>query len=252
MKKHISAIAMSIVALTAPLSLNASQMRLLQSDPNALLPDPNVVYTEIGDAGQTIGTAQSTGPIGGLALTQIFGSIGSIGDADIYIISISNPGAFSATTVNSLTGTSGLDTALFLFNSSGRPVYSNDDDPGGLSLQSTLPAGNALGPVSAGTYYLAISLSGSEPVNFANQLLFATGASTAVLGPNPSATGPEVNFDSSLVDPSSAIGAYEIDLTGTQTVPEPSVPATFILGSLVSAGIFFARKRRRFGRALLC
>ena len=128
----------------------------------------------------------------------------------------------------------------------------HDDDASGLSLQSTLPAGNALGPVTIGIYYLAISLSGNEPVNFANQLLFATGASTDVRGPNAIASGPETNFDPSLVAPGSPTGAYEIDLTGAVTaVPEPSVPATFILGSLVSAGIFFARKRRRFGRAIL-
>ena len=250
MKKYISAIVMSIVALAAPLS-HGGQMRVSSSstDPNAQPPDNNVIYTETGDAGQTIGTAQSTGLVAGQPLTQILGSIGSVGDADIFIISITNAAAFSATTVNALTGTSGLDTALFLFNSSGRPVYGNDDDSGGLSLQSTLPAGNALGPVSVGIYYLAISLSGSEPVNFANQLLFVTGASTDVRGPNPSATGPQTNFDPSLVDPGSATGSYEIDLTGAVTVPEPSVSATFILGSLVSAGIFFARKRRRFGRA---
>jgi hypothetical protein len=112
-----------------------------------------------------------------------------------------------------------------------------------LSLQSTLPAGNALGPVSAGTYYLAISLSGSEPVNFANQLLFATGASTAVLGPNPSATGPDVNFDSSLVDPSSAIGAYEIDLTGAATVPEPSTIALYVFGALGFLRIGLRRRK---------
>jgi len=250
MKKYISTIVMSIVALATPLSLNAGQMRVNSaSNPNAQPPDNNVTYTETGDAGQSIGTAQGTGP-SGQALSQIFGSIGTVGDADIFIISITNAAAFSATTVNAGTG-AGLDTSLFLFNSAGRPVYANDDADG-LTLQSTLPAGNALGPVTTGIYYLAISLSGSEPVNFANQLLFATGSSTDVRGPNGIATGPEVGFDSSLVAPGSPTGAYEIDLTGAVTaVPEPSVPATFILGSLVSAGIFFARKRRRFGRAVL-
>ena len=124
MKKYISAIVMSIVALAAPLS-HGGQMRVSSSstDPNAQPPDNNVIYTETGDAGQTIGTAQNTGPVAGQALTQILGSIGSVGDADIFMISITNAAAFSATTVNALTGTSGLDTALFLFNSSGRPVY---------------------------------------------------------------------------------------------------------------------------------
>jgi hypothetical protein len=243
MEKYISTIVMSIVALAAPLSLNAGQMRVNStSNPNAQPPDNNVTYTETGDAGQTIGTAQNTG-VAGQALSQIFGSIGTIGDADIFKISITNAAAFSATTVNAGTGT-GLDTALFLFDSNGRPVYANDDDAGGLSLQSTLPAGNALGPLSVGVYYLAISLSGDEPVNSTNQLLFATGSSTTDLrGPNPSATGPQTNFDPSLVDPGSPTGAYEIDLTGAVTVPEPSTIALYVFGALGFLRIGLRRRK---------
>ena len=126
-------------------------------------------YTETGDAGQTPGDAQNTGP-GGQPLSAIFGSLFSGTDADVFVINITDPTNFSATTVN---GTTSIDTALFLFNMNGQAVYANDDDPGGMSLGSTLPTGNQFGPMTAGLYYIAISLSGNEPVNFANQLMFA-------------------------------------------------------------------------------
>lgn len=208
-----------------------------------------VTYTEVGDAGQSLGTAQSTGP-GNLALTQIFGSLLSATDVDIFAINITDFTAFSASTVNALTGN--LDTSLFLFTSAGLPVYANDDAPGGGSVGSTLPAGNAFGPQSTGLYYLAISLSGSDAVNFANQLLFMSLSSTSVRGPNPSANGALSSWDSSLANGSGTTfpAGYQIDLTGASTavVPEPSALALLLAGSL---GLLFVGCKRRRRLALL-
>jgi hypothetical protein len=202
-----------------------------------------VTWTEVGDAGQTIGTAQSTGVIGGQPLTAIFGTIGTSGDADIYKISVQAPTTFSATTVNALTTTSGLDTELYLFNSTGAAVYANDDS--GASLRSTLPANNAIGPVTAGIYYLAIATSGNEPVNGTNQLLFsADSPSNIIRGPAAGVSGGESNFDSTFADPGT--GAYEIDLTGALTpVPEISSTIMFGQGLLIIAIIAATRRRRR-------
>lgn len=198
-----------------------------------------LTWIEVGDAGQSIATSQTPIPAN-QPLNSIFGSFLSTSDVDIFTIFISNPALFSATTV---LGTSTLiDTSLFLFNSSGLPVYMNDDAAGGGTIQSTLPAGNALGPQTAGIYYLAISLSDNEPVNFANQLLFALGASTSVRGPNPIATGPLVNWDSSGVAAGSTIGAYQINLTGASTVPEPSTLALCAIGTF---GILRIVRRRK-------
>jgi hypothetical protein len=201
-----------------------------------------VTYTETGDAGQSLASAQATGA-GSQQLTQIFGSLLSQTDIDIFAINVTDFSIFAATTVNGFTG--GLDTALFLFNGSGLPVYANDD---GATVGSTLPAGSLLGPQSNGLYFLAISLSGSEPVNFANQLLFALGSSTTLRGPDPNTSGSLFNWDTSLADGTGTTfpAGYQIDLIGASTaVPEPSVLALYVGGGLSLLVIISLRRRRR-------
>ena len=136
-----------------------------------IFPDSNVTYGEVFDAGQSISGGSYQVPTGGAGnpLTQISGSILNTSDADIFQIAIANPGAFSATTVNGLTTGNGIDTVLWLFNSSGVGVIANDD-ANGTTVQSSLSS--FIG--SGGVFYLAISLFGNEPVNFANQLMFAS------------------------------------------------------------------------------
>lgn len=204
-----------------------------------------VVYTEVGDAGRLRNTAQPTGA-GNQPLTAIFGNLLNFGDIDLFVITITNPLTFSASTVNALTSGAGMDTSLFLFDVNGRPLYANDDDLSGTTLTSSLPAGSLLGPQVAGTYYLAISLSSAEPVNFANIALFILGASTSLRGPNPIATGPLTDWDTSQVNGFNTTfpGPYQIDLTGTSNsvVPEPTTVALSVFGAL--GLIALARKRR--------
>jgi len=174
---------------------------------------------------------------------MIFGSISGINDADVFSLTLNSPSTVQFSTINALTsasgGAGGLDTELFLFKSNGAPIYCNDDATGA-TVQSRLPANTPFTmSLSAGTYLIGISLSGNEPVNSNNQLVFATNSDPkAVRGPalgiNP---GVFSNFDSFASFAQS--GNYEIDIT---TVPEPSS----ILLSL-AGGVFFAgwvRKRR--------
>ena len=209
-----------------------------------------VTYTEIGDAGRLRPTAQATAANQAAAnqpLTMIFGSLLNAGDIDLFAINITNPLNFSATTVNSLTSNAGADTALWLFDSTGRAVYANDDDPSGTTLTSTLSAGSSFGPLVAGLYYIGISLSGSEPVNFANINLFAFMSSTSLRGPNPNASGPLTDWDSTLANGSGTTfpANYQIDLVGatTSAVPEPATVALSVFGAL--ALVVAAKKRRR-------
>ena len=208
------------------------------------------VYTEI-NAGQTLpSAANTTTPATGAALTTILGSLTSY-DADVYQIYISAPGIFSASTANALTrngysdGGGELDTALFLFDSAGHAIATNDDEANGLHLTSTLSSSNALlSNLAAGYYYLGISISGNEPVNSVNQLLFATGSYTATRGPasglNPTTLA---DFDGNTYD--GTPGVYQIDLTGVTFgpaavagVPEPATWAMMLMGfGAIGAGL---------------
>ena len=197
-------------------------------------------YVEVGDAGSSAATAQGTGNVAGQALTTIAGTISATADADFYLITIASPSLFSATTV----GRSLVDTQLYLFTLNGAPVYLNDD-ANGASTQSSLPAGSLLGPQTAGTYILGISVSGVDPVNSSNQSLFAPAFfSTDVRGPasNTFGTVAGVIDNASFAD----FGAYSIALTGAATALAVPEPAT---GALLAAGAFVvgaaARRRRR-------
>jgi len=117
-----------------------------------------LTWAEVGDAGDLPGTAQLT--VGTNPLTAITGAIGTSTDADMYRIHISNPAAFSATTVGTV-GTLG-DTQLFLFDLAGMGVYANDDNVG---TRSTLPAGNINGPTTVGDYFIVITSWDTDPTS---------------------------------------------------------------------------------------
>jgi hypothetical protein len=202
----------------------------------AWLPAHAVTYTELGDAGQTPGTAQTTGAAAG-ALTDIFGSLASTTDADLYVINITSTSSFSASTVNLATGS--LDTQLFLFTLNGTPLFANDDEPGGASFLSRLPAGTA-SSLTPGLYLLGIANSGTDPVNAVSQLVFAAGGlSTDVRGPAANLQPPQMSGFSGTGFTS---GAYTVQLTGVAAIPEPATTALWALGG---AALALAARRRR-------
>jgi len=225
MTKYHPLKALAAVAVTALVATSAAKAQL---------------YIEQGDAGSTAATASPTGATNGAALTAVGGNLSTVGDMDLFLINISNPSTFSASTSNPFTT---IDTQIYLFDLAGNPVYLNDD-ASGLSLQSTLPAGSVLGPQSAGQYILGISLSGVDPVNAANTSLFATGTfSTDLRGPAPGGLGPVTGaFNNSS---SASPGFYFINLTGASTVapiPEPAVTVALGAGAL---GLLALRRRQR-------
>lgn len=199
-----------------------------------------VTYAEIGDAGQTPATVQATGTNATTPLTGVSGLLNSFTDADLFAITITATSSFSATA----SSTAGIDTSLFLFTSAGVPVIANDDSSN-FSLQAAIPAGNSLlTTLQAGTYYLGISLSGNEPVNLNNQLLFTVDQPTTnvrgiAAGLNPATLGTfngQTFFNEN--------GAYNIALISAATaVPEPSTVA-LLLGA-AGASLAFVRRQRR-------
>lgn len=201
------------------------------------------VFTEIGDAGQTPGTAQNSGLSQTIAAgtATIFGTLSGPNDADVFRFTIVNPMQFAATTVNTLTGLSGgpggLDTQLFLFDSAFHPIMANDD-ASGTSLQSTLRAGSSfLSFLSPGTYYIAIALSGNNPINVNNQLVFASNADTTALRGMASGINPNTWSDFNNGATFAQTGAYQINLVNV-----PETGGTLLLMFVALGALAISRK----------
>ncbi len=206
--KVITVVAMIMVILFSGLSFGVFDQAFAQvKDPsfdfgNAITVNVVPDHIEVGDAGNLPATAQDPGGVG--PLTSISGSGGGV-DEDMYRICITNPSAFSATTLSM----ADFDTQLFLFDSTGRGVYSNDDFPGGPPFHSFLPPGDVNSPTAVGIHFIAISGFNDEAENAAG-LIFADAAFTDVNGP----TGPGgANPITSWTGPGSGPGAYAIVLT---------------------------------------
>jgi len=113
-----------------------------------------------GDAGELPNSAQKIQGTGAdpcqTPIRAVRGTMGA-NDADMYVICITNPGMFHATTV----GSAGFDTQLWLFNCDGTGITFNDDSPSG-GLQSTITGQFITQP---GTYLLAISRWDNDPLD---------------------------------------------------------------------------------------
>jgi hypothetical protein len=156
------------------------------------------IWYEQGDAGDLPETAQSTGSG---TLSQIQGSL-DVNDVDMYAIYITDPAAFSASTVRGAT----WDTQLFLFDANGVGVVAEDDTGG---LQSTID--NTAGCITApGLYYLAITRYNKDPLGCNEGGLWSTNDNNC---PNGTESSSRVN---SWTSSTGTAGSYTIFLTGVE------------------------------------
>ena len=200
-------------------------------------------WTEEGDAGSLPAIAQITAGIG--QLTTITGTISNTFDPDMYQIYLTGGGTFSATTVGQ-PGTL-FDTQLFLFDATGRGVYANDDEVGGASFRSTLPAFHPLTPTTAGLYYLLVTpfnyFPSSGPPTMLNLIFPLVSPERAVVGPTGLGGASPITAYTGFV--AVETGTYTIRLTGTEfAVPEPG---TLALASIGMFGLLSHARRRRKG-----
>jgi hypothetical protein len=203
-------------------------------------------FFEIGDAGRTLLTAQTT--IGHGPLDSIFGNLSENPpdtgrSVDLFQIRILDPLAFSGGTVD-FPGFSVSDPQLFLFDSVGTAVYMNDDDESGLNgSQSMLPPGHLLGPQSAGLYYLGIGWFDNEPESALGPM-FDSSSATGTNGPGVGGGAPLLGWNDNVTQRIDLPTFYEVRLTGTgfAAVPEPG---TTILLALPLAALLCRVARRR-------
>lgn len=200
-------------------------------------------WFEVGDAFDLPSTSQIT--LGTGSLDSISGTISDGVDRDMFLIFITGPSVFSATTVG---GPALFDTQLFLFDRFGFGILANDDDPGGGTVFSNIPTAFT-GALTPGLYNLAISkrntsvAESSDPVS-AGGLIFPDEPRTGVYGPTGPGGGSPITswFDGNPGDPS-----YTISLTGAEFAnPEPSAIALASFGALTLMGYFARWRRSRF------
>jgi hypothetical protein len=195
-----------------------------------------------GDAGQLPATAQVTMAMG-QPLSAIMGTLDTPADVDMFLIRISDPAHFSATTVGQ-PGTV-FDTQLFLFDSTGRGVEANDD-------ASLTDRRSTLGPIAgpAGFYYLAISAFNVDPVVPGGLRIFPDPEETItpVFGLPVGPTGPGGGLPiADWTGTGTDSGTYQIALTGADAavVPEPSGWLLFGMGVVGVVGLARYGSRRK-------
>jgi hypothetical protein len=157
-----------------------------------------------GDAGDLPETAQSTGSD---PITKIRGTIGGANDVDVYAIYISDPSAFSATTIGGTT----LDTALWLFDENGKGVVHNDDNPDATTGTQSRIDNRTNCITQPGRYYLAVSISVRRAAGCGEGLIWATTPTRGVRCPDGAESASRVAGWSGT---SSSTGRYIIFLTG--------------------------------------
>ena len=200
-------------------------------------------WTEVGDAGDLLNTAQT--PSG--SITAITGTASSTTDVDLYKIFISTPTSFSAT----VTGGDGsnYDLGLALFDANGLGVYANDDattDNG----QPAFPANHALGPQSPGLYYLAVGMQSWDGGNFPvsgdpseNTYIFPIIEGTEIVEPTGGGGASPLTGWHSFESPIPLNESYSVALTGISPVPEPETISMFLAG-LGLLGVLAGRRKR--------
>jgi hypothetical protein len=189
-----------------------------------------VPWIEVGDAGETLATAQTTSS----PATSISGSLyanpngpGQLDYVDIYRIYVGAPAYLTISTGTGAAADAINDPVLYLFGQDGRAIVMNDDDGVNGSQSSIAPLNATYLP---GFYFVAIAFAGLEPLNLAGTSVFDAFGGFGVLSSDPLAswTGAPLttNFD--------IPGAYTLSLNN---VPVPSgllllVPGLLGLGAI--------------------
>lgn len=205
----------------------------------AVNPAHAVNWDEVGDAGSLVSDAQEA--LGNGPLRNIYGTLSTNHDVDLYRIYISSPETFSAGV--SPTGTGNLDSLLVLFNEAGYGVYGNDNATLG-SGNAGLPAGHVFGPQAPGWYNLAVTSWGVVPMSAGGDIGVNPGSpyTQIITASGPGGASALTNWDTTNAEAAIDAG-YRLRLSGVSVVPEPETYAMLLAG----LGLIGSMVRRRKG-----
>ncbi len=177
-------------------------------------------YTEAGDTGQLLGSAQNVGG----AVNRIEGTLFN-GDIDLFRADFDFTGTL---TVNALALAGGLNMNLHSFNSAGNPRGANDDFGGSLNSQLTLA-------ISPGAYYFGVGQNNLEALDNTN----------TIIQDNDNGTLNPAGVLAGWQGPGVGSGAYAITFSmptaASAAVPEPGSIA--LLVGIALSGAAFLRRR---------
>lgn len=178
-----------VAAVTALLTLTAL----------AATPTLSQTWSETGDAGDAIATAQSTAGAG--ALTQITGSLQTDSDVDLFCVDVPDPHTFSA----SLQCVMAADPSIWVFAPSGLGLAHNDVC---MFSGKTIPPGF----VGSGTCYIAVTQAGRQAYS-AGGAMWQSFLFTGARAPDgPGAGGLLLSWSGG--GPLPGVTPYTINLTG--------------------------------------
>jgi hypothetical protein len=202
------------------------------------------VYVSNGSAGELPNSAEVVAGLG--ALDSIRGTVSIVNGVslgDIFRILISDAEEFSISTLLSQPGTNNFDTQIFLFDSSGHGIATNDDAAD--SAQSFLSSdASPLASLTEGIYYVLIEGAGRYPVDAAGNLIF-TNLLAGADADGVYAANPGVGSFTALKGNSSEGGAYSLAFTGAEFIPIPEPASLALLSAALLLLIGTRRVRNR-------
>lgn len=189
------------------------------------------VYTESGDAGQTLASAQTVAT----GTTQINGTLGFENDIDLYRLD------FSTSAAVTFYATSADDPNLILFDAAGHGLWGDDD--GGTSLDSQI-----VWNVTPGTYYLAYGENNIEAADASdtefcgNDSDDCSADTTSVLdhfNSDETTTGPYT------ITLSAATAGAAAPASAPASIPTLSEWGMILLSGLLALGAILTLRRKR-------
>jgi len=200
-------------------------------------------WVEQGDAGRLVDGAQST--TGSGSVSKIRGTLtgeiaANAGPSqsdyhDMYVIFISDPQNFTATTTVEPDGPTQFDSRLFLFRLDGNGLLGNDDTViitsvvnmgggvvDGSFLTNSATDGSGIVVTEPGLYVLAITNFAEYPTSGEfNNRIFEFDSNTEISGPDgPGGGSPISNWENNLDKFVGGLsGNYEIILNGVELIP---------------------------------